>query len=235
MTPGRPLIGVTTYPRSGQDRPAFFLPTAYVDSVRRAGGLPLLLAPGDERPEDVLDHVDGIVFSGGGDLDPSYFEADPHPTQYGVDDERDRFELALMRGALERETPILAICRGLQVLNVVQGGDLHVHLPDVYGEAVLHRHPERRPIEHSVRLDPGSHLAKIYGSTELRTISWHHQAVNRLGAGLAASAWAPDGTIEAVEVAGRPWVLAVQWHPEMQPEDPRLFAAFVRAAGARRG
>jgi len=233
MSPRRPLIGVTTYPRHGTDRPAFFLPTAYVDCVRAGGGMPLLLAPGEERPEDILGHVDGLVFSGGGDLDPAHFEAEPHPTQYGVDEERDLFELALMRSALEYDTPILAICRGLQVLNVARGGDLHVHLPDVFGEEVLHRHPERRPIAHPVRFDPGSHLAKIYGATEIQTISWHHQAVNRLGEGLAAAAWAPDGSIEALEVPDRPWVLAVQWHPEMQPEERRLFAAFVTAARER--
>ena len=234
MSSRRPLIGVTTYPRQGTDRPAFFLPTAYVDSVRAGGGIPLLLAPGEERPEDILGHVDGLLFSGGGDLDPSHFEAEPHPTQYGVDEERDRFELALMKGALEREMPVLAICRGLQVLNVARGGDLHVHLPDVFGEEVLHRHPERRPIAHPVRLDPSSHLAKIYGATEIQTISWHHQAVNRLGEGLAAAAWAPDGSIEAVEVSERSWVLAVQWHPEMQSQERRLFAAFVTAARERR-
>jgi len=234
MSPRRPLIGVTTYPRHGSDRPAFFLPTAYVDCVRAGGGIPLLLAPGEERPEDILNHVDGLVFSGGGDLDPCHFDADPHPTQYGVDEERDLFELSLMKSALERETPILAICRGLQVLNVARGGDLHVHLPDVFGEEVLHRHPERRPIPHPVRFDPSSHLAKIYGTTEIQTISWHHQAVNRLGEGLAAAAWAPDGSIEALEVPERPWVLAVQWHPEMQPEERRLFSAFVAAARERR-
>jgi putative glutamine amidotransferase len=226
----RPRIGVTTYPRAGEERPAFSLPTAYVDSVRRAGGLPLLLTPGDESPEEILQHVDGLVFSGGGDLDPTYFEADPHPTQYGVDEERDRFELGLMRAALEHEMPTLAICRGLQLLNVVRGGDLHVHLPDVVGDDVAHRLPERRPASHPVRIQPGCRLARIYGTSEIRTVSWHHQAVNRLGRGLQPVAWAEDGTVEAVEAEGCPWLLAVQWHPEMSDTEGALFEALVALA-----
>lgn len=230
MSPRRPLIGVTTYPRVGDERPAFSLPTAYVDAIRRAGGLPLLLAPGEEAVREALDHVEAIVFSGGGDLHPSHFEGEPHPAQYGVDDERDRFELALMEAALERETPTLAICRGMQLLNVVLGGDLHVHLPDVFGDAVWHRHPERRPVPHPVRLEAGSRLAKIYGATEIRTISWHHQAVRRLGAGLEATGFAPDGAIEALELRGADWLFAVQWHPEMSPEERVLFERFVERA-----
>jgi putative glutamine amidotransferase len=234
VSPRRPRIGVTTYPRVGEERPAFSLPTAYVDAVRRAGGLPLLLAPGEEAIEELLDHVDGLVFSGGGVLHPSHFEGEHHPTQYGVDDERDRFELALMEAALERATPTLAICRGMQLLNVVRGGDLHVHLPDVYGDDVWHRHPERRPVPHPVRLEPGSRLAKIYGATEIHTVSWPHQAVRRLGAGLEATAFALDGAIEAVEQRDADWLLAVQWHPEMSEHELVLFRSLVERARSRR-
>lgn len=234
MSRRRPRIGVTTYPRQGDERPSFTIPSAYVDAVRRAGGLPLLLAPGEEGPEEILQHVDGLVFSGGGDLDPAHFagdaDADPHPTQYGVDEERDRFELALMRAALEHATPTLAICRGLQLLNVVRGGDLHVHLPDVVGEDVLHRMPERRPATHPVRLAPECRLSAIYRATAIQTVSWHHQAVNRLGRGLVPVGWAEDGTVEAVEVQGCPWLLAVQWHPEMNEAEGALFEALVALA-----
>jgi len=230
----RPRIGVTTYPRTGEDRPAFSLPSAYVDSVRAAGGLPLLMAPGHAEPEEYLDHVDGVIFAGGGDIDPEHFGGEEHPAQYGQDDERDAFELRLMKAALERETPMLAICRGLQLLNVVRGGDLHVHLPDVVGESVLHRHPTRKPVLHRVRLAAGSALAQIYGASEIETISWHHQAVNRLGAGLRACAWAEDGTIEGLALEGADWLLAVQWHPEMRSEETQLFRALIAKSRQKR-
>lgn len=234
----RPVIGVTMYPRQGGDVPTFSLPTSYVDALRRAGGIPLLLAPGDERPDELLEHVDALVLAGGGDIDPVHFESDPHPTLYGVCDERDRFELELTRAAVERAVPVLGVCRGLQVLNVALGGDLHLHLPETFGEEVLHRHPERRPIEHPVELDPASRLAAIYGETHLLITSWHHQGVNRLGRGLEPTAWAPDGTVEAVELRDERWVVAVQWHPEIQSQQDgspqrRLFAALV--ARARNG
>lgn len=230
MSSRRPRIGITTYPRSGEERPAFSLPTAYVDSVRAAGGLPLLLAPGCESPEEYLEHVDGVIFAGGGDIHPDHFGAEEHPAQYGQDDERDAFELRLMRAVLDRKTPTLAICRGLQMLNVVLGGDLHVHLPDVVGEDVLHRRPERKPALHGVRLAGGSALARVYGATRIETVSWHHQAVSRLGKGLAATAWADDGTIEGVCLEGADWLLAVQWHPEMQAGELALFRALVTLA-----
>ena len=193
------------------------------------------MAPGCESPEEYLDHVDGVIFAGGGDIHPDHFGADEHPSQYGQDDERDAFELRLMRGVLEREMPTLAICRGLQMLNVVLGGDLHVHLPDVVGEDVLHRLPTRKPVLHRVRLASGSALASIYGATEIETLSWHHQAVNRLGRGLAATAWAEDGTIEAVCLGGADWLLAVQWHPEMRTQEVILFRALVERARQRTG
>lgn len=233
MSARRPRIGITTYPRTGEERPAFSLPTAYVDAVLAAGGLPLLLAPGHEEPEEYLEHVDGVIFAGGGDIHPDHFGAEEHPAQYGQDDERDAFELRLMQAVLERETPILAICRGLQLLNVVCGGDLHVHLPDVVGEAVLHRLPTRKPVLHRVRLAEGSALAGIYGAPEIETLSWHHQAVNRLGAGLVATAWAEDGTVEGVSLDAADWLLAVQWHPEMRTEEVPLFRALVVRARQR--
>lgn len=229
----RPRIGVTMYPRDRAERPSFTIPTAYVDSIRRAGGLPVLLAPGDESPEEVVHHVDGLVFAGGGDLDPVHFDGEEHAAQYGVDSERDAFELGLMRAALAHAIPTLAICRGLQLLNVVRGGDLHVHLPDVVGDDVLHRHPERRPVPHGVRLAPQSMLAGIYGATEVDTISWHHQAIRRLGEGLEPVGWAADGTIEAIELAGCDWLLAVQWHPEMAEGERVLFEALVERARRR--
>ena len=238
MSPsGRPRIGVTTYHRDNPERPRFYLPAAYVDAVRGAGGLPLLLPPGDEAAEDILAHLDGVVFTGGGDIHPRRFGGADHPHHYSVCDERDEFELRLIRAALAARLPTLAICRGSQVLNVALGGDLHGHLPDVVGEDVRHRESQDRHTRHSVNVAPGSRLAGVLGQEQLEVASWHHQAVNRLGEGLRAVAWAEDATVEALELEGAPWLLAVQWHPELQLEEPaqrRLFAALLeRARGDR--
>ena len=235
---GRPRIGITTYPRRGERR-SFGMPSAYVDAVRAAGGLSFLLPPGEEETGELLEHLDGLVFTGGGDLQPGLFDADHHPTVYGVCRERDAFELALMQAALERRTPLLAICRGLQVLNVALGGDLHLHLPDVRGNEVPHRRTGASAVPHPVRLAEGSALALLYGRSELEVQSWHHQAVDRLGRGLAAIGWAEDGTVEAVELPGESWLLAVQWHPELDEASRRpghpLFGALVRRAAQGRG
>jgi putative glutamine amidotransferase len=235
----RPLIGVTTYHREIEERPRFYLPSAYVDAVRAGGGMPVLLTPGEERPAELLERLDGLVFSGGGDLDPAHFGGDAHPSSYFICEERDAFELQLMRAALERETPVLAICRGSQVLNVSLGGSLHAHLEDVVGDGILHRESQTCHCYHSVKLDPGSRLAAAMEATGFAEVaSWHHQAVDRLGAGLRAVAWAPDGTVEGLELAEAPQLLAVQWHPELQiePGSPqrRLFQAIVRMAAGRR-
>ncbi len=237
--PARPLVGVTTYHREIDERARFHLPSAYVDAVRAGGGLPVLLTPGEERPAELLESLDALVFSGGGDLDPAHFGGDDHPDSYFICEERDAFELQLMRAALERETPILAICRGSQVLNVALGGSLHSHLEDVVGDAILHRESQTCHSYHPVKLDPESRLAALLGAAELAEVaSWHHQAVDRLGAGLRAVAWAPDGTVEALELSEAPRLLAVQWHPELQIElgSPQrmLFEAIVRMAIEKR-
>jgi len=233
-----PLVGITAYGReAGQRGVQFSLPAAYVDAVRTAGGVPVLLAPGEPEAGAVLDAVDAVVFAGGGDLDPARTGGE-HDTNYAVDPERDDFELAVLEHALADERPVLAICRGLQLLNVARGGTLHAHLPDVFGDAVAHRVPPLDPVHHAVRLEPGTALASHFESDELEIASWHHQAVDRLGAGLRPVAWAPDGVVEALELEGAPWVLAVQWHPELQrePESPQLglFRGLV-ALAARRG
>lgn len=236
----RPWIGVTTYHREPEGRPRFQLPAAYVDAVRRAGGLPVLLAPGEAGAAEFLERLDGLVFTGGGDLDPEHFGGERHPHTYFVCRERDVFELELMRAGLERGIPTLAICRGMQVLNVAQGGALHVHVEDAVGQAVLHRASQAEPTRHPVRIAAGSRLAGLLGRAELTEVaSWHHQAVSRLGRGLRAVAWAPDGTVEALELDGAPQLLAVQWHPELDVEERsphgRLFRALVeRAPGAER-
>lgn len=231
-----PAIGITTY--GGDDQGRFCLPREYVVAIREAGGVPLLLPPGETRVERVLDVVDGFILAGGGDIDPARYGGVLHPALYLVDPERDEFELQLARAVVEQEVPVLGICRGCQVLNVAWGGDLVPHLPEEdEGPAVRHRLPPRVPTDHPVRVDPTSRLASVLGSTELSVRSWHHQAVRRLARGWRAVAWAPDGTVEALERDASGWALGVQWHPELSLDRPphrRLFEWLVRAAAERR-
>lgn len=230
-----PLIGITTYSRNEEGR--FCLPAAYVEAVRSAGGVPILLPPGEPRPERLLDCLDGLIFAGGGDIDPTHYGGQHHPTVYMVDPERDQFELHLAQIILERRVPVLGICRGSQVLNVASGGDLIPHLSEEGDVLVKHRAAQRIPTEHTVQISPQSRLAEIVGETEVMVKSWHHQAVRKVAPGWRAVAWAPDGTVEALESEGHPWAFAVQWHPELSLESPahqRIFQALVRAACARK-
>jgi putative glutamine amidotransferase len=231
-----PVIGITTYPVDSDGR--FTLPAVYVSAVRRAGGVPVLLAPGQSNPEVFLARMDGAILTGGGDLGPELYGGRHHETIYGVDPGRDATEIALARLVCSRETPLLGICRGTQVLNVALGGSLIEHLPDEVGTAIPHRLPPRQPTRHKVSLAPHSRLAHVLGTTECSVASWHHQAIRGLGQGLQAVAWAPDGVIEAVEIPDLPWLLAVQWHPELtaadDPIQQRLFAWLVEAARDRR-
>ena len=230
-----PFIGVTTYGRGPHNR--FILPAEYVDAVRRAGGIPLLLPPGEERLDAVLPLLKAVVFSGGGDLDPDLYGGGRHETIYMVEPERDRSEIELARRVFDLSVPTLAICRGTQILNVAEGGTLIEHLPDEVGETVTHRAPPREPIAHPVKVEPASRLAGILGATDFSCMSWHHQAVRRVAPGFEVVAHAPDGTIEGLEAPSHPWLVAVQWHPELTAaEDPiqqRLFDALVEAARAR--
>ncbi len=231
-----PVIGITTDCRNQAGD--FYLPGAYVDAIRAAGGLPLLLPPGEPNPSQLLRRLDGLVLSGGGDLEPIRYDGEPHPTIYRIDRERDTFELALADAALSARTiPILGICRGLQVLSVASGGTLFAHLPETVGTQVLHRQENpRRPIPHSVQIASQSRLAMLLGRTEVSIVSWHHQAVRQVPKGWRVVAQAPDGIVEALEHSEHPWALAVQWHPEMSPEDPlqqALFRALVHAAQDR--
>jgi len=232
-----PLIGISSYGREG-DPPAFSMPCGYVDGVRGAGGVPLILPPGQREPGQLLDVIDGLVIAGGGDIAPAAYGGRLHPDLYCVSEERDQFELALTRAALRgRRVPVLFICRGMQILNTVCGGTLHRHIPEKFGEKVVHRRPPRLPTRHSVRVQPDSRLAGILHACQVEVCSWHHQAVDRLGEGLRPLAWANDGVIEAVEHVAHPWSIGVQWHPEMQlDEQPhrRLFESLVAAANEHR-
>jgi len=227
-----PLIGLTTYGRGADNR--YTLPADYIDAVRRAGGVPLLIAPGESRVEAILDVIDALVLSGGGDIDPSRYDGKRHDTNYSIDQERDTLELELARRVIDSSIPTLGICRGAQILNVVQGGKLIEHIPDEVGVKVLHRAPPREPVTHGVKLKTGSRLAKILGRDQFDATSWHHQALRGAAAGFDAVAHAPDGTIEAIEMPSHPWLIAVQWHPELSaasdPLQQKLFDALVEAA-----
>lgn len=229
------MIGLTTYGRGPNNR--FMLPGEYVDAVRRAGGIPLLLPPGEERLDAVLPLLNAVVLTGGGDLHPGLYGGQPHETIYMVETERDQTELQWAGRLLETGVPTLAICRGAQLLNVSRGGTLIEHLPDVMGETVIHRAPPREPVAHPVRVLPESRLAGVLGATDFSCMSWHHQGIRHVAPGFEVVAYAPDGTIEGLEMPAHPWLFAVQWHPELTAaEDPiqqRLFDALVEAAGGR--
>jgi len=197
--------------------------------VGEAGGLPLILPPDEasaSAPEQTLDLLDGLVLSGGADIDPSLYGAEPDPRTVGSRPERDRFEIALARGALERELPLLGICRGMELLNVACGGTLDQHLAD----ADLHVHTPGEFSDHDVRLEPGSLAARAVGAERVTVRSHHHQGMDELGDGLVASGWAePGGTVEAIELPDRRWALGVLWHAEEERLSPVL-AALTAAA-----
>ena len=228
----KPIVGLTTYPASATH--GWHTPVLYVEAVLRAGGVPMMLSGQClDCAERWLDVVDAVVLIGGGDINPAEFGSAGHETIYNLSAERDAMELALMRALLARPKPVLAICRGMQILNTVLGGTLHVHLPDVVGESVLHRAPPRDPISHGIQVAADSELAKVIGE-QVNTASWHHQAIQQLGKGLKAVAWAPDGVIEAVELEGRQDLLAVQWHPEITAAEDdgqqRMFDWLIKQA-----
>jgi putative glutamine amidotransferase len=212
----------------------------YVRAVEAAGGVPVVMPPlGSDEVPDLVARLDGVVLSGGPDLSPAAYDAKPHPDLGSTEPDLDAFEYALVAEVLDREIPILGICRGAQALNVALGGSLHQHLPEVVGEAVIHRQCEdgRRPT-HSVEIVPGTLLARLLGSGSIAVNSFHHQAVARLGRGLRVSARAPDGTVEAIEDPSREFLLAVQWHAETlgdaEQRRPLFDALVAAAAGVRR-
>jgi putative glutamine amidotransferase len=231
----RPLVGITTYITparfGGWEEESALVPADYTRAVERAGGRPLLVPPSEDGVEETLDVLDAVIFSGGSDLDPAAYGQDPHPETTGVEEERDRAELGLLQAALERDMPVLAVCRGSQVLNVALGGDLVQHLPDVVGDH-KHKHTPGAYADHDVELIEGTRLASLLGG-QAPIKSHHHQGFGRLGDGLREAARAEDGTVEALEDPSRRFTLGVLWHPEAG-EDMRLFEAFVAEARAYR-
>jgi putative glutamine amidotransferase len=228
----RPRIGVTTYLETARhgvwEHEAAVLPRTYLDVVVRAGGTPLLLPPLPEVDTSVLDVLDGLVLSGGGDVDPESYGAVPHPRTGGTSSVRDAAEQSLLRAALKRDVPVLGVCRGMQVLNVALGGTLVQHLPDALGSE-SHRPSPAVFGTTRVRLAPSSLLNGLLGD-EVEVACYHHQAVDALAPSLVPVGRSSDGTVEAVELSGPRFAVGVQWHPEQTGDDLRLFRGLVEAA-----
>lgn len=236
----KPVIGITTFHTDSQRGYVYVAITeAYVKAVSRAGAVPILIPVGlsDDDHTQILKTVDGILFTGGGDIDPARYDGIPHATVHEIDPERDQMEIHLVREAVGCQTPFLGICRGLQVVNVALGGSLYTHIQDQHPNALKHDFFPGRPrdfIAHPVKVDEGTMLANILGQPIVHVNSLHHQGIQRLAPDLTPTAYAPDEIIEAIELPGHPFGLAVQWHPEWlteQTEMQALFAAFIHAAG----
>jgi putative glutamine amidotransferase len=227
----RPLVGITSYAEDARwgvwELPAALVPLAYVRAVERAGGRPLVVPPSAEAVEETLDALHGLVLSGGADLDPASYGAEPHAETDGVRPERDGAELALLEAALARDLPVLAVCRGSQILNVARGGDLVQHLPEVVGHEG-HKDTPGVFSDHDVEVVSGTKLHDVVGG-RAPVKSHHHQGYGSLGKGLRESARADDGTVEAIEDPSRRFALGVLWHPE-EGEDAALFEALVAEA-----
>ena len=235
----KPLIGITT--RNGKDsdgHPLTALQHSYLNAIVQAGGVPIPI-PSMLAEEDFLDlysRLDGILFSGGGDVSIEYFNGSAHPRIGEVDNGRDTTEITLMRTAVNDGKPLLGICRGVQVMNIALGGTLYTHIPDQLKGALDHDYPGhlRRVIVHPVNVDETTRSAEIFGETLLNVNSLHHQGLKDIAPSLRVAGHAPDGLVEVVEITDHPYAVAVQWHPEWltdQPAMQRLFKSFVDASG----
>ncbi len=234
-----PLIGISSFRQINRyNLPEIALPESYVQAVSKAGGIPVVIPvglPGDQI-ESLTSSLDGIMFSGGGDVETQRYGVESTPKVNTVDPDRDRVEIGLVQNAVTAGLPFLGICRGIQVINVALGGTLHVDIADDIPNSRKHDYyPDwsRDHLAHEVDIQKSSKLASILGTTQTQVNSLHHQAINRLGSELEIVAYAPDGVVEGVEIPGHPFGLGVQWHPECLPNHDAmvaLFRAFVDAA-----
>ena len=244
--PRKPIIGITPSPMDDTQEHGSFhryaIANTYTSAIEAAGGVPLVIPPQEGNIDDILDVIDGLLLSGGGDIDPAiYGDSETHEKTYGIHKGRDDLELALARGAMERDVPTLCICRGIQVLNVALGGTLYQDVADQFSSEISHRQQEngisKEDPGHEVDVQPDSLLAATYGAPSVAVNSFHHQSLKEIAPDLRVNAVAPDGTIEGVEHPGKSWVLGVQWHPEMMfkahGEHLKPFAALVENAANR--
>ena len=238
----RPVIGICTALERAKwsvwDQQAYLLPRSYIRAIQAAGGIAVMLPPDEalERdPDEVLDLLDGLVLAGGADIDPDQYGDKRHEETVATVPERDTFEIALARRALERDIPLLGICRGMQLMNVAAGGTLNQHVPESHGHTEHRRSPGSfDDADHDVRLEAGSLAARAAGEQLHGTKSHHHQGIDRLGEGLKVTGWATiDDLPEAIEAPDRRFALGVQWHPEAD-ELSRVIESFVREAAATR-
>jgi putative glutamine amidotransferase len=237
-----PRIGVSGVLRTWEGAERTGVNAAYIRALLAAGGVPLVLSPlmGASLAARALDGIDGLILTGGEDLDPSWYGAPPSPLLTPPSRDRDLFELALFGAARERQLPILGICRGIQLINVAMGGSLYQDLPSERPGSVEHRPEGSRDLRsHRIRLQPGSRASAAMATTTLAVNSSHHQGIKDLASGLLATGWSDDGLIEVAETPAEPWLLAVQWHPEEMHAEARapehgLFVALVREAGSAR-
>ncbi len=231
----KPTIGITTFNQNEDGQ--YHLASTCVEAIRRCGGLPVLLPPG--KPEDsaaILEVVDGLIFSGGGDIDPATYDGSNHPAISAVDRDRDAFELTLFKQALNTDIPMLGICRGTAVMAVASGGSLIAHIPDEF-DLIAHQGNSSQSVKHLVQIKPDSYLAAIMETTVAEIVSLHHQAVRTVPQGWHIAASGMDGVIEALEHEYHPWAIALQWHPELAIDDPtqqRIFQALVEVARTRK-
>jgi putative glutamine amidotransferase len=234
----RPLIGVCAAIERASfgvwsDEPATLLPLSYSRAIHGAGGMMAMLPPdrrASEDPGELLDRIDALVLGGGADIDPESQGVEAHPETVGTNPDRDSFEIALARGALQRGIPLLGVCRGMQVINVACGGTLDQHIPDRLGHEI-HRPVPGAWAEHEVRIEPGSLAAEAAGTERLTVKSHHHQGIDRIADKLTATAWATDDeTVEAIESGGAGFALGVLWHPEEDATDA-IIPALISSAG----
>ena len=223
-----PLIGLTVY---NNDDEKYYYPADYINSIRKAGGIPVLLPPAEPEISTAIKALDGIVLTGGGDINPCHYGGGVHEEIAWVNDLQDETELIIANTALELDKPILATCRGMQLINVIFGGTLHAHLPDKYGQSIDHRTHQDTSVDHQVTITPGSQLARLLGSREFNVKSWHHQSIDQLASGFHSVAQSEDEVIEAIESEQHPDLIAVQWHPEIEndhnPVQQMLFKGWV--------
>ncbi len=236
----KPIIGITTgHSENRYGLHQIHILTSYVNAIIKAGGVPLIIPPELAKNgwEILYEKLDGILFSGGADINPKVFNGEDHPSIEGVDDQRDAIEISLTLRAIEDKKPFLAICRGFQILNVALGGTLYTHLSEQFGDSLQHATPRdksRNSLVHEVKIEKDSHLAKILEKTTVNVNSWHHQGAKDIPSQLKITAHTSDGLVEAMELPNHPFGIAVQWHPEWIPEDEamqKLFRAFIEASG----
>ncbi len=227
-----PRIAVSCYPRNDQGH--FTLPARYLECIGRAHGIGLVVTPVSASPQELMHQFDGFVLTGGADIDPALYGGQMHASIYGLDPERDAFELEMARQLAASGIPLMAICRGVQVLNVALGGTLVEHVPDEYGNSVIHRSEDFDQVQHTVTLQADSTLARLIGAAQFSCASFHHQSIRQLAPGFRVAGTAADGVIEAIESVQYPQIIGVQWHPEFTASEDHLqqglFDAFVELA-----